>query len=1051
MWGNGRLTPKVSRSQEVIEGGWSQHRRSNVLVSAQPAHVTSVSALSGTQRVQYVALVSGFAVALAFFWVWWLQPGQRGNPVLYALMTLCIAYQAAILPGFYAFFLGQMRHPVPVPAAPGSRVAMISLTVPGSESLDVVRRQLHAMMQVEYPHDSYILVDKVHSPEIRALAVELGVRYFSRHDRETWGNLVDHWNQPEAPFKARTKAGNVNAWLDAMRRSDIAYDYFAQLDIDHLPNPDYLDRVLGYFDTPEVAWVQAPSVYGNLNDWTARGSAEQELVLQGPLQSGFFGFSGTPFIIGSHSTYRMRAVREIGGFQPTRAEDHLDTVMLAAQGYRGVFVPEVLATGDGPETFEIYLGQQFAWAYSMITVLFHYTPRLLRRYTLRQSLQFLFAQTWYTIWSVTLCTMFCLPAVALLTKQSISNTPLVDFLAHSVPQGVLVAVIWWWSRRWFQPAGVMLSWRGIVLHIARWPVVLSALIQVLLRVHKPYMITPKGVQSGSNRPLPLAPFVPYFLLIALSLAASGYFLATGGDTGVQGNLLFTLHGALTLLCVLAVVVANDRITLRAEGVRFLRWVRLRRSPIALTLTCGIALGIMGILSFDSVASAFVYRSDTDASSATAAVAALPVASPTRPIPTATSVRTIAVAPPPEGSDRSASGVIATVPPPPTLRPQSAALATPSMTATVVALPAPRAVTLTVTAPPPRVVPIVTVPSGGIPIPAATSPAAAPAVPPAEVLPPRIVAPTASVLSPRIVVPTTTVRPGGATPTPRALPVVALPANRAFLGIYDDIGAPFGQVTLDVGHTFVDWEDSAAITRGVAEARQRQRVPLLTIEPWHSDGGGRSVVTDTARGTNDAIIRANARVIRAQAPQLVLVRFAHEMELVGNYPWSVANATEYIQAYRHYVDLFQAEGVTNVRWVWSPAGNADAPRYYPGDAYVDYVGTSILGYKAWDVRFGADDAVPFHELFGGKYSTLARFGKPIIIAELGVASDTKAEQAQWLRDALADLPKYPLLAGVVYFNAVNAANQWAGDTPDWRVTPDILWQPDDLPQRSFVRR
>ena len=73
--------------------------------------------------------------------------------------------------------------------------------------------------------------------------------------------------------------------------------------------PDYLQRVLGFFRNRRVAWVQAPSVYGNHEHWPARGSSEQEFVLQGPLQMGFFGFCRTPFIIGSHYTYDMNAVR----------------------------------------------------------------------------------------------------------------------------------------------------------------------------------------------------------------------------------------------------------------------------------------------------------------------------------------------------------------------------------------------------------------------------------------------------------------------------------------------------------------------------------------------------------------------------------------------------------------------------------------------------------------------------------------------------------------------------------------------------------------------
>jgi hypothetical protein len=91
------------------------------------------------------------------------------------------------------------------------RVAMISPCVPASESLDVIQEQLGALAGVAYPHDSWIL-DEAGSPEVRALALAHGVRYFTRRG-------VERWNQPKPPFQAATKAGNVNAWLDH-RRAD---------------------------------------------------------------------------------------------------------------------------------------------------------------------------------------------------------------------------------------------------------------------------------------------------------------------------------------------------------------------------------------------------------------------------------------------------------------------------------------------------------------------------------------------------------------------------------------------------------------------------------------------------------------------------------------------------------------------------------------------------------------------------------------------------------------------------------------------------------------
>jgi beta-mannanase len=265
-----------------------------------------------------------------------------------------------------------------------------------------------------------------------------------------------------------------------------------------------------------------------------------------------------------------------------------------------------------------------------------------------------------------------------------------------------------------------------------------------------------------------------------------------------------------------------------------------------------------------------------------------------------------------------------------------------------------------------------------------------------------------------------------------------------VGIYAD-GRATDRHGYDVEHIFVRWEDADTIDRAIAGARRQGRVPLLTIEPWTTASGDQTaVLTDTTamlggEGANDAIIRANARAIQRHDPQLVLVRFAHEMELVGAYPWSRSDRAAYIAAYQRYHDIFVAEGVTNVRWIWSPAGNPEAAGYYPGDAYVDYVGLTVLGNETWDVRWGASHGRSFGDLFAEKEQRVAGFGKPVIIAELGVtardtasADERHAYQAAWLSEAAAIFARYPNLAGVAYFNALNPPNMWTGDRPDWRL-------------------
>ena len=94
----------------------------------------------------------------------------------------------------------------------------------------------------------------------------------------------------EAAVQAKTKAGNVNACLEAWRLLGMDYEYFVQYDIDHNPIPAYLDNVLGYFRDATVAWVQSPSVIKNhAASWTAWGALEQGISCRVSCSAGFTG------------------------------------------------------------------------------------------------------------------------------------------------------------------------------------------------------------------------------------------------------------------------------------------------------------------------------------------------------------------------------------------------------------------------------------------------------------------------------------------------------------------------------------------------------------------------------------------------------------------------------------------------------------------------------------------------------------------------------------------------------------------------------------------
>lgn len=177
------ITQMMQTISQKVQAVWAK----------RPYRVEKVKVMSAKKEHAYRVLVAIWIVTNLYFWIWWVQPNHVGNPILFVLMNLALLYESTLLPSFYAFYLGQMRRPRSVDVDVAERmdvvkkVAVISLTVPGSESLEIVKQQMIAMTHIRYPHDSWILVDKHHSPEIETLARELGVWYFSRHNTATWG------------------------------------------------------------------------------------------------------------------------------------------------------------------------------------------------------------------------------------------------------------------------------------------------------------------------------------------------------------------------------------------------------------------------------------------------------------------------------------------------------------------------------------------------------------------------------------------------------------------------------------------------------------------------------------------------------------------------------------------------------------------------------------------------------------------------------------------------------------------------------------------------
>jgi hypothetical protein len=207
--------------------------------------------------------------------------------------------------------------------------------------------------------------------------------------------------------------------------------------------------------------------------------------------------------------------------------------------------------------------------------------------------------------------------------------------------------------------------------------------------------------------------------------------------------------------------------------------------------------------------------------------------------------------------------------------------------------------------------------------------------------------------------------------------------------------------------------------------------MVTWEPKLKNGS--DPLTAILSGSQDAIINDFAIKSKAYGKPFFL-RFGHEMN--GNwYDWSGAltgnNPARYVSAWRYVWNKFQAAGATNAIWVWCP--NADSvpaeswnaiDNYYPGDAYVDWVGVDFYGLKWGD----NPPAAALDRVYGTYGAT-----KPIMVGETAAAdcsnyaAGTTMTKAQWTTALFAAMAARPNVRAFFWFNQNN------GGEADWRIT------------------
>jgi cellulose synthase (UDP-forming) len=422
-------------------------------------------------RLILLGLITAGFILTGVFADWWFRGQHVDTPALFVLLSLTIWY------GVTRIALGwinvsAVRTPDHIPAPAGRRVAIFTTSSPG-EPLAMFEKTLAACARIEYPHTTYLL-DDTRDPRFRELAERHGA---------VWLELVD---LPGA------KAGKINRALELTDE-----EFILVIDPDHIPFPNFLNRVLGQFEDEKVGFVQVCQAYYNQErSFVARGAAEQTYFFYGPTQIGLFGH-GACVAIGANCTFRRSALASIGGHGIGLAEDLVTSIRLHGAGWKSVYVPEVVSRGLVPEDLGSFYKQQLKWARGVYEVAFTELPRLFRRLTWRQRLSYGTIGSYY-LFGLTTAVYLVIPYLYIWTGVQPAAMSFEEFLVTAGPVVLLGVTIYLFSQRWLCHPAVErgLHWRGMILKIACWPVFVAGTAYALVRAYIPYIPTAKEAAAG---------------------------------------------------------------------------------------------------------------------------------------------------------------------------------------------------------------------------------------------------------------------------------------------------------------------------------------------------------------------------------------------------------------------------------------------------------------------------------------------------------------------------------------------------------------------------
>jgi tetratricopeptide (TPR) repeat protein/cellulose synthase/poly-beta-1,6-N-acetylglucosamine synthase-like glycosyltransferase len=277
------------------------------------------------------------------------------------------------------------REPPQQPILEGRTVDVFVPTY--NEDPAILRATLEACERMTYPHRTYLCDDggtdarcndpdpkkataaRERAAQLKAICAELGVTYMTR------------------PRNEHAKAGNLN---HAFEKTD--GEFLIIFDADHVPEPHFIDRLIGYFRDEKLGFVQTPHAFYNfdsfqaLHDHERRHYWEEGHLFYNVIQPGRNRW-GCPIFAGAAALFRRKALEDVGYIATETITEDMHTGMrMHAKGWRSLGISERMIVGQAAPDITTFHTQRLRWGEGNLSIMAYDNPLTMRGLTFPQRL-----------------------------------------------------------------------------------------------------------------------------------------------------------------------------------------------------------------------------------------------------------------------------------------------------------------------------------------------------------------------------------------------------------------------------------------------------------------------------------------------------------------------------------------------------------------------------------------------------------------------------------------------------------------------------------------